>query len=660
MSNTYKSETYVAARTWLEESAVEYVANPKGGKSKDRYAAYEKAATIGESLRLGSKPEDLLYDWQHRLLKVSGPFREAPLDFFAVKDFSALSYTDVVLSRYTRVADTSQDSEDNERVEQQVKEALQKHRSQMQRLRKLQFADKFGIDADVLGNKGFWETPEMYARRAIANAQAKDILALATSEGRKISDFEVLSALRLWDFRQNVTRQNVMREGETFVYSDTVGIVADRTGHLLAKEETRNHPEFARLLNRWLRERIPDDLGAKFVFTSININKNYAGRLHRDGNNVGPSMIRALGEFTGGKLNYYPNDDRSDKLEQLSEKVEKRIKLNIDAGLALFDGKRAHEVDPFEGERYSLVFFTCPRFWKIPEETLELLHSCEFIVPTQEQIDKLKGVLKPAGSCDTTTGAGAFGFWPHDGADRLALEAQATKYWSESGTMRKVIDEKTVADAKRKGEEKRAEKGIEWCFNACSKLGPALPARPELAFKVGGTVVDACEALNAGQNAIPSAIAEAGFCTVLSKRSKMYYVVWRNGCRLQALTAFGLAKAVAAEASGAEAATAVPKPAWKAAPKAKSKAKAKATADAAVAASAQKATSEATATGAADVSSPPVAAPAAGVTPPRVKRGVAGGEAAAASAVKRPRAEVAATTGQRSLLQLFGGKAASA
>merc|ERR1739848_471638 len=92
-----------------------------------------------------------------------------------------------------------------------------------------------------------------------------------------------------------------------------------------------------RLLNRWLLDRLPSDM-KDFKFTSLNLNCNYAAKLHRDGNNFGPSMIRAFGQFTGGELNYWPEDDRKTqpKLELLSDERKKVLELN--KGLALFNG----------------------------------------------------------------------------------------------------------------------------------------------------------------------------------------------------------------------------------------------------------------------------------------------------------------------------------
>ena len=82
----------------------------------------------------------------------------------------------------------------------------------------------------------------------------------------------------------------------------------------------------------------------------------YAARLHRDGNNAGPSLTRAFGDFTGGRLLYYPDDDGRHALEQLRE--QDAIPTRTKDGFLLFDGNRAHSVEPFCGERYSLVFFS--------------------------------------------------------------------------------------------------------------------------------------------------------------------------------------------------------------------------------------------------------------------------------------------------------------
>ena len=58
-----------------------------------------------------------------------------------------------------------------------------------------------------------------------------------------------------------------------------------------------------KLLTCWAKSQ----LGHKIPFTSVNVNKNYASKVHRDKNNLGPSVGLAVGSFTGGHLRYWPN-----------------------------------------------------------------------------------------------------------------------------------------------------------------------------------------------------------------------------------------------------------------------------------------------------------------------------------------------------------------
>merc|ERR1711920_550172 len=113
---------------------------------------------------------------------------------------------------------------------------------------------------------------------------------------------------------------------------------------------------------------------------------NYAGKRHRDGNNVGPSIIKAIGNFTGGNLNYYPNDDRVLELEDLP--ASDKVNLNLAKNWALFDGRRAHEVDPFKGDRISLVYFTCPRNDRIDAKTKAAMLKCGFKLPTAKSTQR--------------------------------------------------------------------------------------------------------------------------------------------------------------------------------------------------------------------------------------------------------------------------------
>merc|ERR1712232_615373 len=125
---------------------------------------------------------------------------------------------------------------------------------------------------------------------------------------------------------------------------------------------TKRYPLVSKLLCQWLADNKPK-IPAKFVCTAINLNCNYAGRRHRDQNNEGPSVIRAFGKFKGGRLHYFRGDKKKNPRPELdSLKKSDAVILDLAKKTSIFDGNRAHEVEPFTGERYSTVFFTA-RGW---------------------------------------------------------------------------------------------------------------------------------------------------------------------------------------------------------------------------------------------------------------------------------------------------------
>merc|ERR1719265_801046 len=161
--------------------------------------------------------------------------------------------------------------------------------------------------------------------------------------------------LKKWAFARNTTRVNVMQKDVTWVWSDTLGLIRDRMGDIHLTQATKQYPEVVRLFNKWLTDRLPEEARG-FKFTSLNVNKDYAAKIHRDGNNFGPSMISAFGDFTGGQLNYYPEDDG--KQQNLKHLNTKEVQFNVQEGLVLFNGNCAHSVSSFTGNRFSVVWFT--------------------------------------------------------------------------------------------------------------------------------------------------------------------------------------------------------------------------------------------------------------------------------------------------------------
>ena len=107
-------------------------------------------------------------------------------------------------------------------------------------------------------------------RRRHAEDRALEIL----GQERAVTDVDVLQALRLWRFRRNKARQNVIPEGgDSFVFSDTLGLVVDRATKQIAPDAaSRKNPGLLRLLAAWLRDRQPSEFRLVFPFTSISVN----------------------------------------------------------------------------------------------------------------------------------------------------------------------------------------------------------------------------------------------------------------------------------------------------------------------------------------------------------------------------------------------------
>ena len=142
---------------------------------------------------------------------------------------------------------------------------------------------------------------------------------------------------------KNTRRQSVIPPGETFVYSQSIGLTTQKgkapsLSHLVAA-----CPNVVKVLTRFVLDYDPG-----YTFTTITLNYNYAAAAHRDVNHDGGhARIIALGEFEGGGLN----------LEGVEGPIDIRNKW-FD-----FDGRLLHSTAPFTGERYSLVYFT-HEVWK--------------------------------------------------------------------------------------------------------------------------------------------------------------------------------------------------------------------------------------------------------------------------------------------------------
>jgi len=198
----------------------------------------------------------------------------------------------------------------------------------------------------------------------LAEWRSERSLAQASRTGRRIRDTDVTFVLDAWKFRKNQKRLNVIPDGKTFVNSEMLGLVSIRAYRkLVVARQSAKYPMVTKLLCQYVYDNPPPGLqkGEHFPFTTICVNKDYAAKRHRDKNNTGLSIVRALGNFKGGRLRYWPDDPgprAAPDVDSLDE--SQAVVLDVRGRSVALDSTKAHEVEAFEGRRYSLVYFTVP------------------------------------------------------------------------------------------------------------------------------------------------------------------------------------------------------------------------------------------------------------------------------------------------------------
>ena len=149
----------------------------------------------------------------------------------------------------------------------------------------------------------------------------------------QVTASDILEELRGLHFPRE-TRRSVRRDDNDEKRGFMLGHVVVYNRGWAPSRCTRKYAKFAQLLCAFARQQRPD-----FPFTSIMVNEG-GSALHVDSMNCGRSLIIALGDHVGGDLWQYPG------------KV-----LEIRDRLMECNGCLPHITMPFEGERYSLVFF---------------------------------------------------------------------------------------------------------------------------------------------------------------------------------------------------------------------------------------------------------------------------------------------------------------
>lgn len=143
-------------------------------------------------------------------------------------------------------------------------------------------------------------------------------------------------------------------------------------------------PDYSRQC--WLRPylyKLLLDFADKYVtipFTSITVNQNYKAAAHRDKGNKGESFLVAFGDFTGGNLKILEGEMKGE--------YDVRTPLITDFSKVL------HEVQDFQGDRFSLVFYTLDTDLVLPKPSVVFQDGKYFFKRGDEIITGMPHPLK--------------------------------------------------------------------------------------------------------------------------------------------------------------------------------------------------------------------------------------------------------------------------
>merc|ERR1719235_1107227 len=105
-------------------------------------------------------------------------------------------------------------------------------------------------------------------------------------------------------------------------------------------------------------------------------------------------MIRAVGTYKGGNLNYWPEDLKRTPLEEFTDtNPGKKKSVDIASNLMLFDGNRGHHVSEFHGERISVVFFSIRTWNKVTPDDAKLSKQSGIPLPTPKTMKMVQDLL---------------------------------------------------------------------------------------------------------------------------------------------------------------------------------------------------------------------------------------------------------------------------
>ena len=109
-------------------------------------------------------------------------------------------------------------------------------------------------------------------------------------------------------------------------------------------------------------------------------------------------MTKSLGQFTGGQFLYWEHDDGTLDLDQANVQAPRAFDSKRE--MVLFDAARCHGITPFQGEKYSLTYFTPLGFEKLSTVDRKTLVGIGSLWPTELSIAYWGNLLgPPTGQC---------------------------------------------------------------------------------------------------------------------------------------------------------------------------------------------------------------------------------------------------------------------
>jgi hypothetical protein len=103
----------------------------------------------------------------------------------------------------------------------------------------------------------------------------------------------------------------------------------------------KRHPEVLKALIEFGNTLVPKG----WKYTTMTVNEGVKAKKHTDGQNVGFSVIVALGDFTGGGLYVFEPDGTGKQLLDIRKPK-------------MFNGAvLPHQTQPFKGKRYTIIYY---------------------------------------------------------------------------------------------------------------------------------------------------------------------------------------------------------------------------------------------------------------------------------------------------------------